>query len=76
MNKTLRFSLLSLLMLLCGTLFAQKQETLTPSTASGYAELTVTEAGTSGTGSATKVSKGDIVVTSDIGYIKDHEMTV
>ncbi|MBR1934367.1 MAG: carboxypeptidase regulatory-like domain-containing protein, partial [Prevotella sp.] len=76
MNKTLRFSLLSLLMLLCGTLFAQKQETLTPSTASGYSELTVTEAGTSGTGSATKVSKGDIVVTSDIGYIKDHEMTV
>lgn len=77
MTKTLRFSLLSLLVMLCGTLFAEDQsETLTMSTASGYAELTVTKAGTSGSGGELEISKGNITVTSGLGYIKDHEMTI
>ena len=83
--KLLRFSLLSVLVMLCGGLSLaaileatgnEEQETLTLNTAAGYAELTVTTAGTSGTGSAMEFSKGDIVVTSDKGYIKDHEMTI
>ena len=83
--KLLRFSLLSVLIMLCGGLSLaaileatgnEEQETLTLNTAAGYAELTVTTAGTSGTGSAMEFSKGDIVVTSDKGYIKDHEMTI
>ena len=83
--KLLRFSLLSVLVMLCGGLSLaaileatgnEEQETLTLNTAAGYAELTVTTAGTSGSGSAMEFSKGDIVVTSDKGYIKDHEMTI
>ena len=52
------------------------EETLTPSTEVGYDELTVVKPGTSGTGSELEIQKGDIVVCSDRGYIKDHEMTV
>ncbi|MBR6963384.1 MAG: Ig-like domain-containing protein [Prevotella sp.] len=76
--KLLRFSLLSMLVMLFGGLASasSETETLTTNTTSGYAELTVTKAGTSSTGSDLEISKGDIVVTSDKGYIKDHEMTV
>ena len=83
--RLLRLSLLSMLVMLFGgfSLAAileatgnEEQETLTLNTAAGYAELTVTNAGTSGSGSAMEFSKGDIVVTSEKGYIKDHEMTI
>lgn len=83
--KLLRFSLMCILAMffggfsiaaILGTNGNELTETLTPSTQAGFAELTVTETGTSGTGSALVVSKGDIIVTSDLGYIKDHEMTV
>ena len=83
--KLLRFSLMCILAMLfggfsiaaiLGTDGNELTETLTPSTQEGYAELTVTKAGTSGTGSDLEVSKGDIVVTSGLGYIKDHEMTI
>ena len=83
--KLLRFSLLSMLVMLCGGLSVaailgdtsnEEQETLTLNTASGYAELTVTSAGTSSTGGDMEFSKGNIVVTSAKGYIKDHEMTI
>lgn len=76
MNKKIRFSLLTLLVMLCGTVFADDSQTLTFNTSAGYAQLTVTKAGTSGTGSEMVVSKGDIIVTSALGYIKDHEMTI
>ena len=77
MFKTLRFTLVSLLMMLCGTVFAEdKEETLTLGTTAGYAELTVDKAGANSTGAEMSFSKGDIVVTSDLGYIKDHEMTI
>lgn len=83
--KLLRFSLMCILAMLfggfsiaaiLGTDGNELTETLTPSTQEGYAELTVTKTGTSGTGSDLEVSKGDIVVTSGLGYIKDHEMTI
>ena len=83
--KLLRFYLLGIMVVLGGvfsiaaiqeTGTAEETETLTPSTATGYSELTVTSAGTSGTGSNLEISKGDIVVTSDLGYIKRNEMTV
>ena len=74
MKKVLSF--LTLMLLGMVGMNAQTSETLTPSTKAGYAELTVVSAGTSGSGSATEVQKGGIVVTSDLGYIKDHEMTV
>ena len=83
--KLLRFSLLSMLVMLFGGLSlaaildtenSEKSETLTPSTKTGYEELTVIKAGTSSTGSELEISKGNIVVTSNLGYIKDHEMTV
>ena len=76
--KHLRFSLLSMLLMLCGGLAwaDEKTETLTPNTSEGYAELNVVKAGTSGTGGELEIQKGDIVVTSDKGYIKNHEMSV
>ena len=76
--KHLRFSLLSMLLMLCGGLAwaDEKTETLTTNTSEGYAELTVVKAGTSSTGSELEIQKGDIVVTSDKGYIKNHEMSV
>lgn len=76
--KLLRFSLLSMLVMLFGGLASasSETETLTTNTTSGYAELTVTKEGVSGSGGALEISKGDIVVTSDLGFIKDHEMTV
>ena len=52
------------------------EETLTLNTAAGYAELTVTKPGTSSTGGDMEFSKNDIVVTSETGYIKDHEMNI
>lgn len=63
--------------MLCGTVFADDlSKTLTMNTAAGYAELTVTKAGTSSTGGDFEISKDGIIVTSDKGYIKDHEMTI
>ena len=63
--------------MLCGTVFAEdSSKTLTMNTAAGYAELTVTKAGTSGSGSEMEISKDDIIVTSAKGFIKDHEMTI
>lgn len=77
MNNKLRFSLLTLLVMLCGTVFAEDPfKTLTMNTADGYAELTVTKAGASSTGGEMEISKDDIIVTSAKGYIKDHEMTI
>ena len=63
--------------MLCGTVFADnKNETLTPSTGDGYAELTITKAGTNSSGGDLEISKNDIVVTSALGYIKANEMTI
>lgn len=63
--------------MLCGTVFADDlSKTLTMNTAAGYAELTVTKAGTNSTGGDFEISKDGIIVTSDKGYIKDHEMTI
>lgn len=63
--------------MLCGTVFADnKNETLTPSTGDGYAELTITKAGTNSSGGDLEISKNDIVVTSALGYIKPNEMTI
>ena len=52
------------------------EETLTLNTGAGYKELTVTKPGTSSTGGDMEFSKNDIVVTSETGYIKDHEMNI
>lgn len=77
--KQLRFSLLCMLVMLCGGYtWAQEQlsETLTPGTKDGYAELTVNKTGVASTGGDLEVAKGDIVVTSALGYIKEKELTI
>ena len=80
--KLLRYSLLSMLVVLCGGVFAAFQEdeplteTLTFNTAAGYAELTVVKAGAQDTGGEMEFSKGVITVTSDKGLVKDHSFAV
>ena len=78
-SRLLRYSLLCMLVLLCGgSMWAEdaKTETLTLNTTAGYEELTITKAGVSSSGGQLEISKGNIIVTSDKGYIKDHEMTI
>lgn len=79
--RLLRFSLLSMLVMLFGGLsIAAILEGSSEKTGtidlSDFANLTVTKAGTSTTGGDMEVSKGDIVVTSALGYAKSGEMSI
>ena len=82
--KLLRFSLLSVLVMLCGGAFALMAQAGDEHTAvvdlanfekadNGY---DVAKAGTSGTGGEMEITTSDISLTSSLGYAKKSEMSI
>lgn len=59
-----------MLTLLCSVMTWADEETLTLTTTTGIEEVTVTKQGASGVGGDLELSKGDITVTSSLGYFK------
>ncbi|MBQ6767249.1 MAG: hypothetical protein IJP46_01070 [Prevotella sp.] len=80
MNKaSLLTRTLLLFALIVGSTSVWGQEKITETidiTSSGYENITVTKAGTSGSGSEMIISQGSIVVSSDLGYVKSGEMSI
>ena len=79
--KLLRLSLLSVLCVLFGgfslaAILEDSSEQTGTIDLADFANLTVTKAGTSGSGSDMEVSNGDIVVKSALGFAKSGEMSI
>ena len=72
----LRMMLLGMLVMLCGTSFAEDKTETIDLVGNAWDNITVTAGGTSSTGGNMNISQGDIVVTSGLGYAKKGEMSI